>query len=445
MHKAFRTQSITLLIKMGFLIRDLHHQIDRSYEEIDKANITIVYRGQGISENELEIIQTNKNGLLSFKNFLWTNTNPNISLRFAQSARNTCDLHGVLFRIEIHSSTTFMSLETLGYYLNSSSEILFSVDSIFHIGEIKQIEDKIWQIDLTLMKHSNQKLKEYLQSLEDIEGETAWQQLGFYFIQINQYDKAEELYKTLIESNSINDPKNLSLLNEQLAFIYHKKDDPINSLLYYKKSLKNYLIFLPQNHSSLLPIYLNMGILLRQQKNLNEAIKHFKCALNIALHSSSIDHLQIAILYHHIAEINRDNGMFVDAIQNYQSALESELNHFPLHYLSIIKTYNEIGDIFYRMDDYATAFSYFDKTIQIQKKSLSPNHSILAITNYNLARASDGLQQYKEAIEYASRAVNIARHSFGSHHEDVRLYESYLDELREKTLIGVIPNGAVYE
>jgi tetratricopeptide (TPR) repeat protein len=137
--------------------------------------------------------------------------------------------------------------------------------------------------------------------------------------------------------------------------------------------------------------------------------------------------------------------MFVDAIQNYQSALESELNHFPLHYLSIIKTYNEIGDIFYRMDDYATAFSYFDKTIQIQKKSLSPNHSILAITNYNLARASDGLQQYKEAIEYASRAVNIARHSFGSHHEDVRLYESYLDELREKTLIGVIPNGAVYE
>ena len=338
-----------------------------------------------------------------------------------------------------------MTLETQGYYLNSESEILFSVDSIFRIGEIKQLEDKIWQIDLILIKNNDQQLRNYLQSIEDIEGETAWQKLGFHFIHINQYDKAEELYKTLSESNSINNPKQLSLLNEQLGFIYHKKDDSINSLLYYRKSLKNYLIFLSQNDCSLLPIYLNIGILLRQQKNSNEAMKYLKCALNIALHSSPLDHLQISILYHYIAEIYEEDGIFVDAIQYYQSALESELNHFPIYHLSIAKTYNKIGEMFYQIEDYTIAFSNFDKTLQIQKKSLSPNHYMLAGSNYNLARALGGLQQYKEAIEYASRAVNIARHSFGSHHKDVRLYEKYLDELREKTLIGVIPNGAVYE
>ena len=69
MNNAFRTQNIELLIKLGFFIRDLHHQIDRSYEAIDKPNKAIVYRGQGILQDELEIIKNNQNGLFSFKNF----------------------------------------------------------------------------------------------------------------------------------------------------------------------------------------------------------------------------------------------------------------------------------------------------------------------------------------------------------------------------------------
>jgi tetratricopeptide (TPR) repeat protein len=439
-NKAFRTENIEHLIKMGFFIRDLDQNIDRL-----NSDTMIVYRGQGILENELELLKMNKNSFFSFKNFLWTNTDRTISLSYARLARNNPDLFGVLFRIEIHSMIKLISLENLSYYLNSKNENLFSIYSLFHINDIKQIEDKIWEINLILINNDDQQLKDYLQTINDIEGETFWQQLGFYFMEINQFDKAEELYKILIESNLINDSKQLALLNEQLAILYHKKNDFINSIFYYKKSLKDYLNIFSQNDSNLFIIYLNIGKLLHQQNQFNEAIKHYKYALNISLHSSTLDHLQISNLYHYIADIYDEQGIFVDAIQNYQSALENELNHIPLRHLSIAKTYNKIGEIFYRMEDYTTAFSYFDKTLQIQKKSLSPNHSILATTNYNIAMALDGLQQHKEAIEYASRAVNIARHAFGSNHKGVQLYEEYLDELRQKTLIGVIPNGSVYE
>jgi len=445
MNNAFRHENIELLIKMGFFIRDLHQKIDQLQTEINNSNTIIVYRGQGILENDFERIKNNKNGFLSFKNFLWTNTDRKISLSFARSARNNPDLFGVLFRMEINSMMKFSSLEKLSYYLNSENENLFSIYSLFRIDEIKQIEDQIWEINLILIQNDDQKLKDYLEPINDIEGQTAWQQLGFYFIENNQFDKAEELYKILIEFNLINDSKQLALLNEQLGILYQRKNDSINSLLYYKKSLKDYLTFFSQNDSNLFEIYLNIGILFRQQNNFNEAIKNFKYALNIALHQLSFDHLEISILYHYIAEIYDKQGIFVDAIQNYQSALENQLNHVPLDHLSIAETYNKIGEIFYRMEDYTTAFSYYDKTLKIQKKSLSPNHSVLAITNYNISKALVGLQQYKEAIEYASQAVNIARHSFGSNHKDVRLYEDYLNELREKTLIGVIPNGAVYE
>ncbi|CAF4840825.1 unnamed protein product, partial [Rotaria sp. Silwood2] len=376
---------------------------------------------QGILENELEILKNNKNGFLSFNSFLWTNIDRQISLSFARSAKNNPNLFGVLFRMKINSSIKYISLENLSYYLNSENEILFSIYSLFRISKIKQIEEKIWQINLILINNDNEQLNNYLQSIKYIEGQTSWLQLGLYFIQINQLDKAEELYKTLLESNLINNSEQLTILNEQLGFIYNKKNNLIDSLLYFKTSLKNSSINLSQNDSSLYSKYFNNGILLHKQNNLNEAIKNLKCALHIALHASKIDYLQTASLYYHIAEIYNEKESFVEAIQNYQSALENELKHFPRQYLSIAKTYNIIGEVFYRIQDYTSALSYYEKTLKIQKKYLSPNHSILALTNYNIAMVFDGLQQYKNAIEYASKAANIARHSFGSNHEDVRL------------------------
>ncbi|CAF1022174.1 unnamed protein product [Rotaria sp. Silwood1] len=444
-NQAFGKQNLKLLIKMGFFIRDLHQQINQSFDEVDGQNNMIVYRGQGILEDEIEILKNNKNSILSFNNFLWTNIDRQISLSIARSAKNNPNLFGVLFRISINSSIKYISLENLSYYLNSENEILFSIYSLFRIGNIKQIEDKIWQINLILINNDKQQLNDYLQPIKHIKGQTSWQQLGFYFIQINQLDKAEELYKALIESNSINNSEHLTILHEQLEFIYNKKNHLIDSLLDFKTSPKKSSNHLSQNNSSLYSKYLNNGILLHKQNNLNEAIRNFKCALNIAIHALEIDHLQIASLYNHIAEIYNEKEIFVEAIVNYQSALENELKHFPRQYVSIAKTYNKIGKVFYRIEDYMTAFSYYEKTLKIQKKFLSPNHSILAVTNYNIAMVFDSLQEYKKAIEYVSQAVNIARHSFGSNHEDVRFYEDYLCELREKTSIGVIPNGSVYE
>ncbi|CAF1398474.1 unnamed protein product [Adineta steineri] len=141
----------------------------------------------------------------------------------------------------------------------------------------------------------------------------------------------------------------------------------------------------------------------------------------------------------------KNKKLFGDAIQYYQLALENELNHYPFYHLSIANTYTKIGEIFSQPEDYTRSLSYFDKVLKIQKKILSPNHSLLAITNYNIAKALAGLCEYKKSIEYASQAVNIARHTFGSNHENVQLYENYVKKLRRRTLINVVPNGAVYE
>ncbi|CAF3363361.1 unnamed protein product [Rotaria socialis] len=446
MNNAFRTHDIELIIKMGFFIRDLHRQINQSADEIDNQTETIVYRGQGISEHDLDMLKTKKNGLLSFNNFLWTNTNRDTSLHFAYSARNNPDLIGVLFQMKINSSIKSISLEKLSYDLNSESGILFSIYTLFRIDEIKQVDDKIWEINLILINDNDQQLQEYVQSVERIEEKTAWQQLGFYFIQINEFDTAELLYKILLQSNATDDSEQLAILNERLGFLYNKKNNLIDSLLHYKKSLEIYLTISLSDDSSLYSIYLNIGNLFHKQNNLNEAMENYKCALNIILHSLKIDSIKVATVYYHIAEIYNAQGLFSEAIQNYQSSLESELKIAPHRQLPLANTYNRIGAAFYQMNDFITAFSYYGKALKIQKKYLSPNHSTLAETNYHIAMTFAGLQQYRKAIEYAALAVNIARHSLESKDDRIRLYEDYLHELQEKPLIGVLPkNGSVHE
>ena len=429
MRKAFQTENMRVLFQIAFFIQDLH----RFIAETKNYHSMIVYRGQGILENQLERLKNHLNSFLSFKDFLPVHTDRTISLNSVYLARNNSDYLGVLFRIEIQSMELLISLR--------EDEYLLSVFSRFRIGEMIEIEGRIWQIDLFLVENDDQQMKEHLRAIGGCEEHAVWQQLGLYYSEINQ---AEDFYKLLLEFNLINQPKQFAFLHEQLAILSQKKNHSIDALLYYQKSLKDYLTVLSSNDPSLFHIYLQLGILSHQQQNTNEAIQHFKCALKIALRSSSFDPLQVSGLYEYIGDVYSDEKMFLGAIGNYQSALETQLNYCPVPSASMAKIYEKIGQIFYRMEDFTRAFSYYAKVLQIQKKSLSPNHADLAKTNYRLALSLDGLQHHKEAIEYASRAVNIARHALGFNHDYTRTCEDYLNQLRQKTFIGVIPNGAVY-
>ena len=60
---------------------------------------------------------------------------------------------GVLFVIQINpsiSTTPFANVKDVSYY-KGEDEILFSMHSIFRIGEIKQLDGntRLWQVDLT--------------------------------------------------------------------------------------------------------------------------------------------------------------------------------------------------------------------------------------------------------------------------------------------------------
>ncbi|CAF4388010.1 unnamed protein product [Rotaria magnacalcarata] len=74
LNRALRSLDMEAMIKLGFFIRHLHIQLEELHQE-QSANFQkafIVYRGQGLSQQDFQNLSDSKGGLLSFNNFLST-------------------------------------------------------------------------------------------------------------------------------------------------------------------------------------------------------------------------------------------------------------------------------------------------------------------------------------------------------------------------------------
>jgi tetratricopeptide (TPR) repeat protein len=218
---------------MGFFMRNLHRQIERLHTESrNNQGPMTIYRGQSMSSRQFEMIVNSKGGLLSFNNFLSTSIDRDVSLVFAECDKHDPNLVGILFQMEVKpelASTPFVSLDKISNY-DHEKEILFSMHSVFRIGEIKQIEDRLWQVELTLTESNDEQLEhltEYIR--QEIGGWPGWYRLGNLLARIGEFDYAEEVYNTLLNSTSDNDRKAHAHICHQLGSIKSDKGDPVHS------------------------------------------------------------------------------------------------------------------------------------------------------------------------------------------------------------------------
>jgi tetratricopeptide (TPR) repeat protein len=436
LNKALRTQDIEVIMRMGYFIHDLHRQIEELHSQSDNLHSFTVYRGQGVSANEFEKLSKSKGCLLSFNNFLSTSTMTDVSLRYVRRAQINPDLIGILFRMKIDpsiSSTPFASLDNISYYSNGEKEILFSMHTVFRVGDMEQLEDRLWRVDLTLTNESDQQLAhltEYIR--QEIDGKTGLHRIGALMIKMGQFDKAEEIYSLLLEKISDNNPEELAVLHHQLGYINDEKGDLRAGQCHYDFSIRMALTYLPSDHPRLSTTYSDLGVILKKQGHLDAALKRFELALHLDLQVLAPDQLKIAIRHNDIGLVLKDQGRYADALKSYKRALEIFLNRLPPRHPELARIYNNIGLVYDSMDDKLTALSYYEKTLDIEQKSLPSDHSTLAITHHHIATVLTDLHRYEEAIEHAKQAVDIAHHTFDSNHIQMQIYQNYLEQLLSK-------------
>ncbi|CAF1171764.1 unnamed protein product [Rotaria sordida] len=423
-NQSLRTHEVDTIIKMGFFIQDLHEEINKLHikqtNDQDKQSF-IVYRGQGLSKEEFEKLLKAKGGLMSFNSFLSTSKNREVSLEFSQDALNNLELVGVLFKMVIDPSelaTPYAFIDNDSYF-KSEEEVLFSMHTVFRIGEIKQIQknNRLYQVILTLTNSRNKQLSALTELLRDeTRGSTGWHRLGRLLIKLGKFDKAEQVYKALFGFNT--DENEKALLYHQLGLIKRNQGDYAEALSSYKQALNIYQKSRSSDDLDLATTYNNIGQVYNNMGDYQQAHSYYKNSFEIYKHNLPDDHPSLAISYNNIGLVLKNMGDYNQALKSHEKALEIEQKTLPLNHPSFATSYKNIGLVYSNMGEYSKALSFHEKALEIEQKTLPSNHPSLAISYNNIGLLYDSMGEYSKALSFYEKTLEIYQENLPQNHPD---------------------------
>ncbi|CAF0794620.1 unnamed protein product [Adineta steineri] len=422
---ALRSMEANTIINMGFFIHDLHQQIQQLYQQQlssyhDKP--FIVYRGQGLSKANFEKLQNTNGALLSFNNFLSTSREQNISLVFANSASDNVDMIGILFRMLIDplvTSVPFASITHTSYY-NEEEEILFSMHTVFRVGNIKQIDNnnQLYQVELQLTSDDDPQLRLLTDRIQkETFFNTEWERLGDLLLKIGEFDKAEELYNVLLEQTS--DEWDKALYYNQLGRVHQTQSNYENAIWYYEKALEIRQKTLPSNDPFLATSYNNIGLVYCDIGEYSKALSYYEKALEIRQKTLPSNHLDLAQSYNSIGTVYVNIAEYPKVLFFYEKALEIQQQALPSNHPNLATLYNNIGFVYSKMGEYSKALSYYEKALEIRQKTLPPNHPNLAKSYNNIGFQHNNMGECLKALFFYEKALEIQQKALPSNHPNL--------------------------
>ena len=455
LNRSLRLFEVDLILKLGFFIRHLHQHIEQLHKDQSPQHPGPfnVYRGQGLSQASFQKLLRSKGGLLSFNNFLSTSKNRKVSLNFTHIAGKGVDTVGVLFAMTIDpttSSTPFASLNDVSYYKDTEEEILFSMNTVFRVGEIESFDDtnRIWQVQLTLTADNDPQLDRLMTSLRaETRGNTGWQRLGSLLTKVGHTKKAEEIYLVLLDKPveeilkgyyyhqlggikyrqgeyraavsyfeiSIEiwqrllpplDP-HLAASYNSIGGAYYSMGDHSKALSFYEQAMEIREQSLPPNDLSLTTTYNNIAILYSQMGEYSKAAIFYEKALAIEKAVLPPNHPDLATSYHNVGGLYNDMNDYSKALSFFLTALHIRERALPADHPDISESYSNVGSAYLSLGDVSKALASHEKALAMHEKSLSENHPNLATSHSNTGLVYDTMGEYQKALASHQKALAI--------------------------------------
>ncbi|CAF1297967.1 unnamed protein product [Didymodactylos carnosus] len=430
LNRALARSEVDTIIKMGFFIRDLHRHIDELHKKqfaSKNANEKfIVYRGQGMSKEDLEKISKTKGGLISFNNFLSTSKTETVALDFLKHALSIPDRIGVLFVIIVdpaQSTTPFASVAEVGYFKNED-EILFAMHTVFRIKRIERADEnpRIFRVELELTDDNDKDLQVLTKTIreETYPDEAGWQRLAEVLVmKLGQPVKAEEIYRILMEQESKDNRK--GYLYNRLGLCKLKQAEYVEAIRFYEKSIEAYEMYSPEDHLGTAWSYSNLGLVYSNMSGYEKAHSYYEKALAIRQQSLPFNHPDLASSYNNIGNVCYNTGEYLKAHSYYEKALTIRQRSLPSKHPDLGTSHNNIGLVYHDMGEYAKALLSHEKALAIRQQSLPSNHPDVAVSYNNIGLVYDDMGEYAKALLSHEKALAIRQQSLPSNHPDVAI------------------------
>ena len=424
LNKALRDQEVGNLMKLGFFIRDLHQQLKKIHAQQygnQPPRAFTVYRDQSISNEELDKLLKTPCGLISFNNFLSTSEDQKVSLNFGKGGQTKPGRVSVLFEMTIDtsiSSTPFGLLDELSFFKDAEKEILFSTHSIFRIGEIKPVDEskQRWRVALALTDDNDPQLSAVTQCMrKETEGSTGWHRLGVLLMKIGEYDKAEDIYKLLLNQSVVDNVEKAYLMHH-LGWTKRKLGVYEEALGFYEKARGIREDHLPSDHPDFIYSYNHIGDTYKAMADYTTALSNYEKALEICERSLRPSHHHTATCHNNIGDLYNDFTEYSKALSYYERALAIRQHILPPNHPDLATSNNNVGDAYSNMGEYSSALVYYEKALAISKKTLPSNHPDFATFYNNIGLMYDSMGEYTQALAYYEKALRNSKDSLSENH-----------------------------
>ncbi|CAF4594239.1 unnamed protein product [Rotaria socialis] len=217
--------------------------------------------------------------------------------------------------------------------LPQEQEILFTMHTVFRVGEIKRTAEnsRLWEVQLTITDESDPQLAGLTDRIkEEVQDTIGWYRMGKLMLKVGHFDQAEELYNELLE-NASND--------RDRAFIYHM-----------------------------------LGLMKLNQGEYQQVVTFYEKDLEISQKTLSADDPELAARYNNIGAVYKNMGEYSKALEYYEKDLEITKKALPPTHPDLATSYNNIGQLYEGMEEYSKALPLLEKALSIKQKSLPSTH-----------------------------------------------------------------------
>lgn len=437
LNKVLRSLDMEGIMKMGFFIRHLHHQLVQLHQEqsANFRNEFNVYRGQGLSKHDFQKLYNTKGGVLAFNNFLSTSKEESVAMNFVQNALNKDkDIVGVVFIMKIDpskisTSTTPYALIDDYTVIRGEKEILFTIHTIFRVIDIKQTtkNSRLWEVQLDITVENDPEIAALSKFMnENITG-SGWYRVGQLMLQVGHFSQAEEFYHRLHKNTTSDNDK---------AHTYHKlgwcrfklgKFKEATSSL--NKSLDLYRNSLPEDHPSLAELYNDIGCVQSGIGDHSKALELLTKGLYIRDRVLSEYHLDLAESYKNLSGVYYTMSQYSKALDTFENAHKIYEKVLLPNNLDLATSYSILGQIYNSMGNYTKALEFYDKSLKIYQKVLPPHHPDIANSYSCMGGVYNDMGNYQKAMEFYEKSLKIGEKFMTSNDPDMATFYRNIGEI----------------
>lgn len=381
-NKVLRTEDIELLHIFRVYIVDLCMQLEYEHKKLPSTEVLTLYRGQGISTEELETLKNNVGITISPNGFFSTSRCIDVAISFIAGRRDTPEKKIVLFEITADprlESVVFADIETYSR-MQEEKEVLFSLGAAFIVTDVKyDLSMNAWKIYMTATDEGSQQVREYLNFIQkQLESEYSPTILFGYLLwrDIGEVDKAKKYFEILLKTLP-DYHEDVPSIYHQIGSIFYEKGEWNMALDFYTKAYDLRCQRLPSDHLQIAASLNRMGLVYEDKLDFDKALDYYKRTFVIYGKNYSGDHLNIARTLMNTGIVFRGKKEYDHALDYFTKALDMFKRVLPEQHHIIARCLCNIGYNYEVQFDFDRALEFYHQTYQMNEKVLSSEHIYL--------------------------------------------------------------------